>query len=63
MKVYENIQFSEGAIPSRIYPVGFKIDKKLFVIGGIGSNGSLLSDFLEIDYRNKIPAEAIVEKG
>ena len=62
-KVYENIHFSEGAIPSRIYQVGFKIDQKLFIIGGMASNGQLLDDFLEIDYRNKTPLEALVEKG
>lgn len=39
MKVHENIHFSEGAIPSRIYQVGFKIDQKLFIIGGMASNG------------------------
>jgi hypothetical protein len=26
-------------------------------------NGQLLNDFIEVDYRNKIPGDAIVEKG
>ena len=63
MDVHENIQFSEGAIPSRIYSVGFKIDQKIFVIGGMASNGHLLNDFIEVDYANKTPKDAIVEKG
>jgi hypothetical protein len=39
METSEVISFSEGAIPSRIYSVGFKIDQKIFVIGGMASNG------------------------
>ena len=39
MEVSEVFQFSEGAIKSRIYMCGFKIDQRLYIIGGMSSNG------------------------
>ena len=63
MEVSEVFQFSEGAIKSRIYMCGVKIDQRLYIIGGMSSNGQLLDDFTELDYRNKVSFDAIVEKG
>lgn len=37
--IQEQILFSESSVPSRIYACGFKIDQRIYVIGGMGNNG------------------------
>ena len=49
----EQILFSESSIQSRIYACGFKIDQRIFIIGGMGNNGQILDDFTEVDYVSK----------
>lgn len=52
-KIIENMQFSENSCRSRIYHCGFKIGKFIFTTGGMGLNGKLLEDFIEIDLDHK----------
>ena len=33
------IEYSEAAVPARMYSCGFRIENKIFVLGGMGSNG------------------------
>ena len=62
-KVLDYIEYSEAAVPARMYASGFKIDQKIFVIGGMGGNGQLLVSFKELDYKRKYHEDAIVDHG
>ena len=42
LKQVDIIQYTEAAVPTRMYASGFKIDHKIFVIGGLGLQGHVL---------------------
>jgi len=46
-----------------MYASGFKIDTKLFIIGGLGQQGHVLESFKELDYHMKHQEEPIIDKG
>lgn len=58
--IQEQVLLSESSVQSRIYGAGFKIDQRLFVVGGMSNNGKILDDFTEIDYESKKCREALV---
>ena len=47
-RIVDNIHFSEGIVPRRMYHAGFKIENSLFSIGGQSVNGKVLNEFIEI---------------
>lgn len=42
--------YSQALVHGRMYSSGFKIDNKIFVIGGMNSAGGLLDNFDEMDW-------------
>jgi hypothetical protein len=42
---------------------GFKIDTKIYSIGGIDQHGEILDLFWEVDYEAKTSKAPIVDKG
>lgn len=57
------IEYSEAAVPARMYSLGFRIEHKLFVLGGMGSNGQLLISFKELDFKRKFHEDALIDSG
>ena len=54
---------NESNVASRIYSCGFKIDNKIFAVGGLTSMGKLLDSVVQIDYINRKAKEATILKG
>ena len=38
-KADDIIQYTESSVNARMYACGFKIDQKLYIIGGLGASG------------------------
>lgn len=62
-QVTDVANYSQALVHGRMYSCGFKIDSRIFVIGGMNSAGGLLDNFDEMDWKGRTHLAALVERG